>query len=78
MNELPGGCGISCGTYPGLPRAVDTAGGLLAYDRCFFPILVEEMEIKKNNIYVNVLEFRNWGYDGEMVAAPKRHDNANQ
>ncbi len=43
-----------------------------------FPILVEEMEIKKNHIYVNILEFRNWGYDGEMVAAPKRHDNANQ
>ena len=38
----------------------------------------QEMEFKKNHFYVNVLEFRNWGYDGEMVAAPKRHDNANQ
>lgn len=44
----------------------------------FFSILVEELETQKDHIYINILEFQNWGYDGEMVDVPKRHDNTNQ
>lgn len=44
----------------------------------FFPILVKELKTKKDHIYINILEFQNWGYDGEMVAVPKQHDNSNQ
>lgn len=33
----------------------------------FFPVLAEEMETPQNRIYMNILEFEHWGYDGEKV-----------
>lgn len=37
----------------------------------FFPVLVEELGITRDHIYINVLEFEHWGYDGIMVVVEK-------
>lgn len=37
----------------------------------FFPVLVEELGIGKEYIYINVLELEHWGFDGNMVIVEK-------
>jgi|GEM_PF-644588 len=43
--------------------------------KAFFPILVEELDMPQNRIYITISEIKFWGFNGEMIDIEKYKNN---